>query len=372
MRQNLSQLARTALVGILSLALGATLSFAQPKAEKAGGGPTDGPVVVAEPGVLIVGVQAGSPAAKAGIARGDIILAADGAVVNAPDALERAVDTRKPGDTLTLKVRHGDAEKTLRITLGERSGRAWMGVMPFPPRDHRGDGLRPPMQEGAFVSSVAPGSPAEKAGLKQGDMILAVDGAAVDAGNSLGDLIAAKKAGDAVTLSVRSQLADGAQPAHDVRVILEKNPNRDGAYLGIEYMMAPPRGDRAMPGPGMMEGVVVADVASDSPAAKAGIRSRDLITKVEGVAVEDPQQVADAVARHAPGDTLSITVRRMADDKDTDLTVTLGPNPTDAAKAWMGISMRDIRDDGPGSERMPRSGPKHPVSPAPEKTPPAL
>ena len=372
MRQHFSRLARTALVGVLSLALGATLGFAQPKAEKAGGGPTEGPVLVAEPGVLVVGVQAGSPAAKAGIVRGDIILEAGGAVMNAPEALERAVDTRKAGDALSLKVRHGDVEKSLRVTLGERSGRAWMGVMLYPARDFRGDGPRPPLREGAFVGRIVPGSPAEKAGLKQGDVILAVDGAAVDARNSLGDLIAAKKAGDAVTLSVRSPLLDRVQPARDVKVTLERNPNGDGAYLGIEYVMAPPRGDRPMPGPGMMEGVLVADVASDSPAAKAGIRARDLITKVEGAVVEDPRQVADAVARHKPGDTLSITVRRMADDKDTDLTVTLGPNPGDAAKAWMGISMRDVRDDGPGFEGMPRFGPKHPIAPAPPKTPPAL
>jgi S1-C subfamily serine protease len=372
MRQHFSQLARTALIGVLFLALGATLGFAQPNAEKAGAGPAADQVLVAEPGVLIVGVQAGSPAAKAGIVRGDIILEAGGTVMNAPESLVRAVDTRKPGDMLSLKVRHGDALKTLRVTLGERSGRAWMGVMPYPAGEFMRDGLRPPVREGAFVARVAPGSPAEKAGLKQGDVILAVDGAEVDARNSLGDLIAAKKAGDAVTLSVRSQREDRAQPARDVKVTLERNPNRDGAYLGVEYAMAPRRGDRAMPGPGMREGVLVAEVTSDSPAAKAGIRARDLITKVEGAVVEDPQQIVDAVARHTPGDTLTITVRRMADDKDTELTVSLGSNPGDAAKAWMGISMRDIREEGPGFEGMPRFHPKRPVMPAPGKAPPVL
>jgi len=57
---------------------------------------------------------------------------------------------------------------------------------------------------GAYVESVVAGSPADKAGLKQRDVILTVDGATVDAQHTLADLIAAKKVGDTVTLSVQS------------------------------------------------------------------------------------------------------------------------------------------------------------------------
>src|SRR5208283_1486246 len=56
--------------------------------------------------------------------------------------------------------------------------------------------------EGALIESVATGSPAEKAGLKRGDLVLSVDGTTVDARAPLGDLVAAKKVGDTVTLSV--------------------------------------------------------------------------------------------------------------------------------------------------------------------------
>jgi PDZ domain-containing secreted protein len=71
--------------------------------------------------------------------------------------------------------------------------------------------------------------------------------------------------------------------------------------------------------------------------------------------------VVDAVAKHAPGDTVKITIYRPVDGKITDLTVTLGKNPQDATKAWMGISMssfdRQLGPRQPGQPRQPSAGP---------------
>ncbi len=150
-----------------------------------------------------------------------------------------------------------------------------------------------------LVASVVAGGPAEKAGLKQGDVILSVDGTTADATNTLGDLIAAKKAGDTVTLSVRTQ----GQAPRDVKVALEKNPSKDAPYLGVQYSMGPQWAGRGGMGPGMMQGIFVGDVTANSPAAKAGIAPRDIITKVDGAVVNDPQQVVDAVGTHTPGQT---------------------------------------------------------------------
>ena len=94
----------------------------------------------------------------------------------------------------------------------------------------------------------------------------------------------------------------------------------------------------------MMAGAFVVDVAADGPAAKAGIQPRDVLTKIDGAAVTSPRQVVDAVAHHKPGDTIALTVARRPDGKQTDITVTLGQNPDDATKAWLGLSM----GGGPG------------------------
>jgi S1-C subfamily serine protease len=377
-----SFLPRVALVAAVSLALAATLGFAQPKAEKAPqssvGSPASEQAAVTEPGVLVVAVQAGSPAEKAGLSRGDIILEANGTAVNTPFDLRRFVDSHKTGDAVSLKVRHGDAQKSLSVTLGSQSGAAWMGVQLYPGGPGRGERFgrvpgMPPFPEGALVENVAAGSPAEKAGVKQGDVILSVDGTRIDEGKGLGDLITAKKIGDTVTLSVASAAPGELGQPREVKVTLEKSPDKNVPYLGVQYTMAPPRYGRGMPGPGMMGGVFVAEVTPDSPAAKAGIKQRDLITKVEGVGVSWPQQVVDAVSKHKPGDALLVTVSPAAGGKDADVTVTLAQNPGDASKAWMGLSLGgfggrgsgwDNDGRGPGGMmRGPRGAPGHEAPP---------
>ncbi|MGA2480500.1 MAG: PDZ domain-containing protein [Spirochaetia bacterium] len=376
MRRHFSTAARIALIGALALAIGTAAGFAQTKTDTPSQpGPTQRPALVADPGVLVLGVQAGSPAEKAGIVRGDVILEAKGSAVSSLGDLARAVQSMKSGDSLELKVRHGDAQKSMSLVLGSQAGRTWMGVLLYPGEEREGrpfgelrSGALPFPPGGAFVESVVAGSPAEKAGLKKGDVILSVDGTAFEPQQGLSEKIAAMKVGDTVTLSVQSPPRSGEKGPRDVKVQLGKNPSGDGPYLGIQYSMAPLMGDRMMPGPGVTAGVFVADVASDSPAAKAGIAARDLITRVEGAGVQDPQQVIDAVAKHKPGESLALSVQHWGETKETAVTVTLGASPKDAGKAYIGVSMRRL----PGSpEDRDREGPR--MRPAlPGQNPPTL
>jgi S1-C subfamily serine protease len=361
-----SRKGRTILLVAALLAVVATLGVAGGKKEAPAATGTAGTPLVASPGVLVTAVQAGSPAEKAGIQRGDIILEADGKAVNTPPELAAAIDAHKAGDTMTLKLRHGDAEKTVSASLSNQQGRAWLGIAagggrlglgagrgfggfgnglrnggqggPIVPGNGLRNGPRTMLLgTGAYVTAVTAGGPAEKAGLVQGDLILAMDGTAVDPQHTLADQVAAKKAGDTVTLSVQSS----AQPtAHDVKITLGKNPDKDGAWLGIQYSLIGPRIGRPFGGDGRGfggTGVVVAEVQAGSPAEKAGIKASDLIAKVDGNAVTDPQQVVDAVAKHKPGDTIPVTVTRAG--STVDLSVVLGASPADASKAYMGVSM---------------------------------
>jgi S1-C subfamily serine protease len=349
MRHHFSSLARIALVGAMALALGAVAGFAQSNTDTTKeSGPAPRASIVADPGVLVVGVQTGSPAEKAGIVRGDVILEAKGAAVNTIAEFAQAVAEMKPGDTLAVKVRHGDAQKSLNVVLAGQAGRTWMGVLLYPVDGREGRIFGGPMGNafpgwagaGALVESVTAGSPAEKAGLKKGDMILSVDGTRLDPQHGLGDLIAAKKVGDTVTLSVQSVPEAAEKGSREVKVQLGKTPGKDGPYLGIEYAMAPFKGERMMPGG--LRGVFVAEVAGGSPAARAGIAAHDLITKVEGTSVTDPRQVVDAVGKHKPGESLALTVRHGITGREAEVTVTLGENPKEPGKAYMGVSMREM------------------------------
>jgi S1-C subfamily serine protease len=86
-------------------------------------------------GLMITQVQPGSPAAEAGlrggnrsvvidgqtyVVGGDIITRADGREVTSPDDLQSIVMAKEPGDSLTLEIHRGDAERTVSVTLGRQ------------------------------------------------------------------------------------------------------------------------------------------------------------------------------------------------------------------------------------------------------------
>ena len=73
------------------------------------------------------------------------------------------------------------------------------------------------------------------------------------------------------------------------------------------------------------EGVLVADVSTGSPAAKAGLRRGDVIMSLNGQTVQDPGQLRNIVAMTAPGTRITMQVLR--DNKKRELTVELGELP---------------------------------------------
>ncbi|HVO40738.1 MAG TPA: PDZ domain-containing protein [Spirochaetia bacterium] len=259
MAQTASMGRRALAAAAFLLAMTAALGFAQ----SAPGSPSNqGSGRPSEPGVLVVSVQPGSPAEKAGIVRGDIILNVNGTAVNTLRDVRQTIAKQSPGDTVTLKVRHGDNEKTESVVLAGEKGHPTIGVALLPDLRDARDQARESMRgffgdtNGAVVMRVTTGGPADKAGLKRGDLILSVDGTAVDPDHSLSALIAGKKAGDKVTLSVAQRRAEAGSP-HDVTVTLGTSPDGKKAWLGVSYATGNPLAeyllpDDDFPGPGMM------------------------------------------------------------------------------------------------------------------------
>lgn len=71
-------------------------------------------------GMVVAAVVPGSPAAQAGLQRLDVITALDGAELREESSLAQALNTRKPGDTITLTVLRGNQKLTIKVTLAER------------------------------------------------------------------------------------------------------------------------------------------------------------------------------------------------------------------------------------------------------------
>ncbi len=133
-------------------------------------------------GVLVSDVIPDSPAAKAGLQAGDILLEFDGKKLEAPSDLQRAVGLATPGTTAKAKIWRDHVEKTLELRMGDAPdereaaargsrGRSLLGleVRPITPDVARQLNLR--STEGVVVVNVEDGSTAADAGVQRGDII---------------------------------------------------------------------------------------------------------------------------------------------------------------------------------------------------------
>ena len=140
-----------------------------------------------------------SPAEKAGIQRGDLLLNADGKDVKTDDYFEDIMKSKSPGETLRLRLSRNDRPIDVAATLTVLSRPMTVGkLQPFL-------GLKVATVkegEGVAIAEIVPGSPAERARLKVGEVILRIDETDVASSQKLNDVIAAKKPDEAVTLTL--------------------------------------------------------------------------------------------------------------------------------------------------------------------------
>ncbi len=164
-------------------------------------------------GVLISDVIADSPAAKAGLKPGDILVEFDGKKVEAPADLQRTVGLAKPGQEARMKVWRDQGEKTVDVKIGEApddkearrepSGRATpsrlgLDVRPLTPELARQMNLK--STEGVIVAKVDDGSAAAEAGVQRGDVIREINRQRVRSMADYERLVKDVKEGDRLTV----------------------------------------------------------------------------------------------------------------------------------------------------------------------------
>jgi putative serine protease PepD len=155
--------------------------------------------------------------------------------------------------------------------------------------------------------------------------------AAVNPGNSGGPVLDAsgKVIGivDQIATNGSSDTSSGVGFAVPIDLVkselasLEAGKSVSHAYLGVSTSDAS----------ATTTGALVQSVASGGPAADAGLRSGDAITKLGSTTITGPNDLVAAIATHKPGDEVTVTVRRGSDS--TNLTVTLGTQPTQASSS---------------------------------------
>jgi serine protease Do len=165
-------------------------------------------------GVLISDVVPDSPAGKAGLKPGDILLEFEGKKTEAPADLQRAVGFASPGTDVKMKVWREGGEKTVDVKIGEApdereaqqrgsSGKAapsalGLEVRPISPEVARQLNLK--TSEGVIVARVDEGSPAAEAGIQRGDVIREINRQKVRSQADWDRLVKDVKDGDRLTV----------------------------------------------------------------------------------------------------------------------------------------------------------------------------
>src|SRR5438270_1055090 len=153
--------------------------------------------------------------------------------------------------------------------------------------------------------------------------------ASINPGNSGGPLL--NSAGEVVGVNFALEQAQAGpglgfaldgNAAHDIATQLIQTGHVNRPFLGVSYEQLD---QTAATANGLTVGALVTDVQSGSPAARAGIKARDVITRVNDQAIDPSHPLKDVLRQYRPGDQVTLTIVRCG--KTQTVKVTLGTQP---------------------------------------------
>ena len=204
-------------------------------------------------GVGVTQVIKDSPAEKAGLRKDDVILRIEGENVSSVRKLNRLVSELAPDQNVRVSFSRGGSEQEVTATIGKRNNQSFAGdFFPGGSKLWKWEGKQPR----GFTFEIPPGD--------RGNLFDNDNDMAIILGNS-------RRIGVS-TMELSKQLAD---------------------YFGITGG----------------KGVLVTSVIADGPAAKAGVKAGDVITAIDGEAVDSPGDIARAINHKKEGDVTLTIIR---------------------------------------------------------------
>jgi serine protease Do len=218
-----------------------------------------------------------------------------------------------------------------QLRTGGRVRRGYLGVQIQPLSAPIAASLGLPKDRGEIVAGVEPNGPAAKAGIRQGDVVVAVAGQEVSPDNTLSFIVANTPIGTKVPVTV---IRDGQRQTITATIaerpneaVLQGQPEPDVGEaegkaepgseatkqeLGITLQSLTPEIRQQLRLPETVQGLVVARVNPNSNAAQEGLQRGDIIISMNQRPVKTPQEAAAIVgeARKAGRDTILLLVQR--------------------------------------------------------------
>ncbi len=169
--------------------------------------------LAAPEGVVVTDVWPDGPAARAGIARGDVVISVDGERVNDPASLTYHIATRRAGDALAVELRRGGKVQIVRLVvatppalpapdkrvIGGRNPLSGITVVNVSPATAQDYGVDPFASVGVLVAQID-GGYAQSIGLQAGDFIREVNGRKIDDTATLAAVLEAPTRGWTLTI----------------------------------------------------------------------------------------------------------------------------------------------------------------------------
>ena len=172
--------------------------------------------------------------------------------------------------------------------------------------------------QGALVSDVVAGSPADKAGIKTGDVILRYDGKDIENSTMLRHRVAETPVGKNAELEVRRDKkpvklsVQVAEQPKDMSASGEsvKSADKSAALAGLEVRNLAPDSARQLNLPRATQGVVVTQVESGSAAEKAGVQPGDVVVELNRKPVQSIEDFQRLSAKLGKKDTVLLLIVR--------------------------------------------------------------
>ncbi|MCB0795403.1 MAG: PDZ domain-containing protein [Flavobacteriales bacterium] len=237
----------------------------------------------------------------------------------------------KEGENLFIdlkRMKKGGAVEDMRMALSideedmdlftEAMGpKAYLGVYYADADDATCASSRPSeKQKGCCITDVEEGSPADKAGIQKGDLVVEIAGRTIASAKDLVETIGAQEPGTTAKVVL---YRDGKKRTQEAELIARKQDrnykyrfwspdeeetfvwkNGTGAFLGVQP------GDDESTG----KGVLIGEVVEGSAAEKMGLKADDRIVAINGNDLDDFEALADQVGDMSPGDKVVLDIDR--------------------------------------------------------------
>lgn len=190
--------------------------------------------------------------------------------------------------------------------------RGWLGVMIQKITSDLKDKLDLKDEKGALVADVTKDGPADKAGLKRGDVIVSFDGKKVKEMKDLPYMVASTPVGKKVNVEV---IRKGKKKSLMVKIgeleaeKISKEVDEARPALGMMVEEITPELAKNF-GLSETSGLIVVKVENNTPAGEAGIRPGDIIIEIDQVPVENLEQFNQKIQGYKAGDTILFLVKR--------------------------------------------------------------